>query len=93
MITKTNVFNPICGLSAHQIVRLLEQGTAQNLSSSTHDLAIAAIQEHLNHIPEATLKTVLNCLFSVTALRGFASVACKSFLGEDKSQYPIEHIA
>jgi len=93
MITKTNVFNPICGLSAHQVVRLLEQGTAQKLSPNFHDLAIAAIQEHLNHVPEATLRTALNSLFSVTALRGFASTAYKSFLGEDKNQHPLERIA
>jgi len=94
MINKTNVFNPIYGLSSHQIVRLLEQGTTKCLSENHRELALIAVQQHIEHVPEANMRTVLNSLFQVTALRAFASVAFKSFLGEQKEALvPAEKIA
>ena len=94
MINNTNVFNPIFGLSSHQIVRLLEQGTTHCLPDNRRELALIAIQQHIELVPEANMRTVLNSLFQVTALRGFASVAFRSFLGEQKDVLlPEEKIA
>ena len=85
-MNNSNIFNPIHGLSASQIVLLFEQGSAHKLNQNHRILAIASIDEHLSFVPEATLKTTLTALFRVTELRRFASVAFKSFLGESKPE-------
>ncbi len=80
-MNEINPSNPISGLSANQIVLLLEQGSNTNLSDTHRELAIAAIGSHLHYVPEATLESSIHALVRVTSLRCFASTANKLFLG------------
>jgi len=80
-MNKIDLSNPISGLSANQIILLLEKGSGSDLSENQRELAISAISEHLRFVPEATVESSIHALSRVGSLKYFASMAHQLFFG------------
>ncbi len=79
-------FNPIEGMSANQIVLLFERATGLDLEYNKKTLAIKILEEHLEFVPEATIRTCLTALLRIEMLREFTVPCFKVLLLEDKSE-------
>jgi len=79
-------FNPSGGMSANQIVLLFERATGNDLEYNRKLLAIKMVEEHLDFVPEATIRTCLTALLRIEMLRDFTVPCFKVLLLEDKSE-------
>jgi len=74
--------NPLDGLSANQVVQLLEQGSGRTLNNNLKDKAIAAVSQHQQEVAYPTLRSTMTSLFQKSELKDFSDLSAQRFLGE-----------
>jgi len=74
--------NPLDGLSANQIVQLLEQGSGRTLSVNLKNKAIDTVSQHQQEVAYPTLRSTMRSMFQKSELKDFTDLSAQRFLGE-----------